>query len=52
MAKKQIRVSIEEELIKEAKCLGINLRKTCELAIRNRVAALKALDGIEDLEGG
>jgi post-segregation antitoxin (ccd killing protein) len=49
-AKTQIRVSIDKELVEEARRLGINLAKTCEWAIRSRVAAIRTLKGIGSLE--
>ena len=50
MAKQQIRISIDKELYEEAKELGLNLSRTCERAIERRVAALRVLDAIKDLE--
>ena len=51
MPKTQIRVTIDKRLAAEAKELGLNLSRTCERAIRMRVAALRSLEGLDDLEG-
>ena len=50
MAKKQIRVSIDKELYDEAKRLKMNIAGACEWGIKQRAKALKALNGIEDME--
>jgi len=50
VGKNQIRVSIDEKVLLEAKELGIDLAKTCEWTIRSRVAAIRTLKGIESLE--
>jgi len=52
MAKTQVRLTLDRELVEEAKMLGLDLRRILELALRKRVAALRALDGIEDMETG
>ena len=52
MGKKQIRVSIDAELLKEARAYGLDLGSVLELAIERRAAALRALNDVEDLETG
>ena len=50
MSKQQVRISFDKELYKEAKKLGLDLAKSCELGLRQRIAALRALEGTGDLE--
>jgi len=52
MAKQQVRISIGRELLKEARAYGLDLGSVLELAIEKRVKALKALEGMDDLEAG
>ena len=52
MAKQQVRISIDRELLREARAYGLDLGGVLELAIEGRVKALKALEGMEDLEVG
>ena len=50
MAKKQIRISVDAEFLREARDLGLDLGRTLELAIKRRAGALRALNEIDDLE--
>lgn len=50
MAKQQVRISIDKELYTEAKELGIDLAKACEMGLRQKIAALRTLEGTKNLE--
>ena len=52
MVKQQVRMSIDKELYEEARELGLDLAKACELGLRQRIAAFRALNEIEALEAG
>ena len=45
LKKKQVRVSIDPEVFKEAKRLGLNVSAVCERALRRGVEALKVVEG-------
>ena len=50
MAKKQIRISVDAELLKEARDLGLDLGRILELAIKSRAATLRDLNKTENTE--
>jgi len=41
----QVRVSIDPEVYREARRLGLNVSAVCERALRRRAEALRALEG-------
>ena len=50
-AKKITSIYLEKSLIEEAKGLGLNISKVCELSLKQRIEALTSLEGREKCGG-